>query len=330
MKDTKLAEVARLAGVSPGTVSNAFNRPNVVAAETITRIMDAVAELNYVPNGAARQLRVGSSSTIGLVLHDLGSPFLASLAEGAEEHASGRGFSLLIATTNRSPDKQRGYLELFEEQRVKGILLQPNGLPQDSLERLKLRGIPVVLLDPPPSDANISSVSGDDFEGGRIAARHLLEIGCRRILVLPGPTGVRSFDERELGAKEEIDRVPGASCFTSRSDTTMTAGRAAGEQLTREGGFDGVFAGTDMIALGVLQALAQHGVSVPNDVAVIGYDDIEIASVATVPLSSVRQPARRMGQTAIDLLFERFDAPSSARHQVVFRPELVVRSSTRR
>lgn len=326
MRDPKLAEVARLAGVSPGTVSNAFNKPGVVAADTLARVMTAVAELNYVPNGAARQLRVGTSRTVGLVLHDLTNPFFAALGEGAEEWAGLRGSSLLIATTNGSSDKQREYLALFEEQRVQGVLLQPNEFSRESLGKLRARGIPVVLLDPPPSDVHVPSVSGDDLAGGRLAARHLLDIGRRRLLVVTGPEGERAFDQRAQGAMEEIALVRGASVTVAKGEATIVAGRAVGAGIDVVD-FDGVIAGNDVIALGVLQSFLERNIKVPSDIAVIGYDDIDVAGAAGVPLSTVRQSARDMGRRAIELLFEVIVVPECER-QVVFTPHLVARQST--
>lgn len=328
MKDPKLAEVARLAGVSPGTVSNAFNRPNVVAADTLKRVMTAVTQLNYVPNGAARQLRVGTSHTVGLVLHDLTNPFFAALGEGAEEWAGSHGSSLLIATTNGSPDKQNEYLVLFEEQRVQGVLLQPNDPSRSSIDRLRSRGIPVVLLDAPPRDARVPSVSGDDLSGGRLAARHLLSTGRRRLLILSGPETERAFSERARGAMEEIEHVEEARATVVSVEATIAAGRAAGASIDVTK-FDGVIAGNDVIALGVLHAFTERGVRVPEDVAIIGYDDIDIAAAAGVPLTTVRQSARDMGRRAVELLFETIVDPSRD-DRIIFAPELVERQSTAR
>jgi LacI family transcriptional regulator len=328
MKDPKLAEVARLAGVSPGTVSNAFNRPNVVAADTLERVMMAVSELNYVPNGAARQLRVGISHTVGLVLHDLTNPFFAALGEGAEDWAGRHGSSLLIATTNGSSDKQNEYLVLFEEQRVQGVLLQPNDPFRASIDRLRSRGIPVVLLDAPPPDLHVPSVSGDDLSGGRLAAHHLLSIGRRRLLILSGPITERAFAERAQGAMEAIHQVEGASGRVVAVEATIAAGRAAGSSIDHTE-FDGVIAGNDVIALGALHAFMERGVRVPAEVAIIGYDDIDVAAAAGVPLTTVRQSARGMGRRAIELLIETIADPTRG-DRVVFHPELIARQSTGR
>ncbi|TXK18482.1 LacI family DNA-binding transcriptional regulator [Homoserinibacter sp. GY 40078] len=327
MKDVKLSEVARLAGVSPGTVSNAFNRPSVVAPETLERVMAAVAALNYVPNGAARQLRVGTNSTIGILLHDLKNPFFADLGEGAEMRAAEHGFSTLIATSNGSGEKQRDYLALFEEQRVHGVLLQPNDFPAAALDQLRSRGIPVVLLDPAPDGSDVTSVSGDDLEGGRMAARHLIECGRRRVAMVSGPLEERAFAERWEGAREEFERA-GVEVLPMPSDATIQAGRAAGESIIADGGFDAVFAGNDILALGVLHALRVAEIEVPDRVAVLGYDDIEISRAAIVPLSSMRQPAGEMGRVAVQMLFDQIEGREPEQTRVVFTPKLVARSST--
>lgn len=325
-----IRDVAARAGVSVGTVSNAINHPEKVSPDARARIQEAIAALGYVRNDAARVLRAGRSSTIGLIVLDVRNPFFTDLARGAEEEAARHGLSVILGNTDEHPGREAGYLDLFEEQRVRGVLISPYGEVEERLQRLHDRGIGAVLVDRASGDGRFSSVSVDDVAGGRLAAEHLLQTGRRRLAFVGGPVGIRQIADRLAGARSAVDAVAGATLDIVPTTTPgVLEGRRVGHELLAVRRPDAVLAANDLIATGLLQALIMEGSArVPDDIALIGYDDIDFASAAVVPLSSVRQPAGLIGRTAVQILLEEDAAPGSERRRIVFQPELVVRAST--
>jgi LacI family transcriptional regulator len=327
-----IRDVAERAGVSVGTVSNVLNHREKVSPDAVRRVREAIEVLGYVRNDAARQLRVGRSSTVGLVVLDVRNPFFTDLARGAESEAARHGLSVILGNSAEDVEREAGYLDLFEEQRVRGILISPYREVGPQLRRLRERGTPTVLVDRRSEDERFSSVSVDDELGGWLAADHLIRTGRRRILFTGGPFDIRQIVDRRAGAQRAVDSAAGVSFETVPTPAASVAdGRATGEEIAArapEDRPDAVFAANDLLAIGVLQGLAGHGIRVPEEIAIIGFDDIDFASAAVVPLSSVRQPSRLMGETALRILLSEIDDPDSVAQQVVFEPELVVRAST--
>ncbi|GAA0937583.1 LacI family DNA-binding transcriptional regulator [Nonomuraea longicatena] len=325
-------DVAAAASVSVGTVSNVLNHPDKVAPATVERVLSAIEELGFVRNDAARQLRAGISRSIGLVVLDVRNPFFTEVARGAEDRAAEEGLTVLLGNSGADSAREAAYLDLFEERRVHGLLITPLDEELARLERLRHRGTPVVLVDRQALPGSFSSVAVDDVAGGFLAARHLLERGRRRIAFVGGPLGIRQVSDRLKGARRAVAKVAGAAIevFPTESPTVLE-GRTAGEVLQARAPAerpDAVFAANDLLATGLLQALILRGkLRIPEDIALIGYDDIDFAASAIVPLSSIRQPAALLGQTAVDLLL-REASGRGAKEQVVFRPELVERAST--
>ncbi|TGY38600.1 LacI family transcriptional regulator [Microbacterium laevaniformans] len=325
-------DVAAAAGVSVGTVSNVLNRPEKVAAETVTRVQSAIERLGFVRNDAARQLRVGRSRAIGLVVLDTANPFFAEVARGAEERAAAEDLAVLLGNSDHLRDREDAYLDLFREQRVNGVLLTPTARDAWPIERLRAAGIPVVLVDAEDHERRVPSVAVDDVEGGFLAAAHLLALGRRRLAFVSGPAHVRQVADRLAGARRALDAVSDATLEIIDVDAlTVLAGRRVGDALAARAPADrpdAVFCANDLLAVGLLQGAAiLGGIRVPEQLALIGYDDIDFAATAVVPLSSIRQPARSIGATAVELLLETLDDPAATR-AVRFRPELVVRAST--
>ena len=325
-------DVAEAAGVSVGTVSNVLNRPERVQPATVERVLAAIERLGFVRNDAARQLRAGRSRTIGLVVLDLRNPFFTEVARGAEERAGERGLSVLVANSDDKADREGTHLDLFEEQRVAGVLVTPVTENLARLRRMRDRGIPVVLVDRESQDPTFASVAVDDVEGGRIAAEHLLGLGRRRLAFVGGPIAIRQVSDRLAGAEAAVSALGATIEFIGTAALTVEEGRQAGRGIlsrSPQNRPDAVFAANDLLALGMLQSLVMTGdVHVPDDIALIGYDDIDFSAAAVTPLSSVRQPAALIGSTSVDLLLEMQEGAEPTRDHVVFRPELVARAST--
>jgi LacI family transcriptional regulator len=325
-------DVAAAAGVSVGTVSNVLNRPDRVSERTVERVQRVIQELGFVRNDAARQLRAGRSRSIGLVVPDIGNPFFAEVARGAEDRAADAGMTVLLGNSDEQDERQEAHLELFQEQRVNGVLLTPASDDLAAVHRFAAGGMPVILVDREVEQGVLPSVSVDDVEGGRLAVGHLLAAGRRRIAYVCGPRSVQQVSDRLAGAQAAVDAVADAVLeVIEQPSLTVLQGRAAGEEIVARAPSsrpDAVFAANDLLAVGLLQAFSfGSAVRVPEDIAMVGYDDIDFASATVVPLSSVRQPARLLGWTGVDLLLKELDGVEHDR-RVRFQPELVVRDSS--
>jgi LacI family transcriptional regulator len=333
MAATSVRDVAQDAGVSVGTVSNVLNHPEKVLPATVARVQESIDRLGFIRNDAARQLRAGRSTTIGLILLQASNPFFTEVARGVEEGASELGFSTLLGNSAQNHRRELAYLELFEQQRVHGVLISPVGDVTARLEGLRRTGIAAVLVDRSGAGSHSSSVSVDDVAGGQLAVEHLIEQGRRRIAFLGGPFEIRQVTDRLEGARRAVAAHPGVALEVIEVDALdVLAGRSAGELLRTRAAVDrpdGIFAANDLLAVGVLQSLVMLGdARVPQDVALIGYDDIDFASTAVVPLSSIRQPSERIGATALEILLAEAEDSTLAPRQVVFQPSLVARTST--
>lgn len=323
----QVRDVVARAKVSPATVSNALNHPEKVSAQTLARIHAAIDELGYVRNDAARQLRAGTNRAVGMIVLDVANPFFTEVARGVEDQLAESRRPLLLGNSGQDAARETSYLDLFEEQRVAGILISPVGNVVARLRRLRDRGAAVVLVDRKSGEGEFSSVSVDDRLGGRLAAEHLVEGGRRRIVVIGGPGRLRQVKHRLEGAQQVAVEHRNVSVdFLDTGAMDVESGhRAVAELLARPRRQrpDAIFATNDLVALGVLQALTAAGVAVPDDVALVGYDDIEFAASATIPITSVRQPAHEMGETAAALLLETIGRPDRRPTHRVFTPELI-------
>ena len=325
-------DVARHAGLSVGTVSNVLNRPDSVTEATKAKVMAAIDELGYVRNEAARQLRAGMSHCVGVIVLNSSNPFFNDVAAGAEAWAADAKVSVLVGNSGELVEREKAYLDLFEEQRVRGVLLSPVGQVTKRLQRMRKGGIATVLVDRDIA-GDFSSVSVDDRLGGRLAMEHLISTGRRRIAFVGGPLSLGQGAGRFAGAAEVAGEHADVFLeFVATDRLTLAHGRVAGERLlARPAGTrpDAVFAANDLLALGLLQAIAStRRLRVPDDIALIGYDDIDFAAGAAVPLSSIAQPRFELGRLAMDLLLKAADDPSRPVERVVLQPFLVARAST--
>ncbi|WP_329459655.1 LacI family DNA-binding transcriptional regulator [Streptomyces sp. NBC_01497] len=329
-----IKDVADAAGVSVGTVSNVINRPDTVTDGTRRRVLGAIARLGYVRSESARQLRAGSSRMLGLLVLDLANPFFVALASGAERSARDAGLGVMVCDSAESTDEEAAYLTIFSEQRVRGVLVTPADRTGHTLGILRHHGIPFVSVDRVVPSEDGCSVSVDDVTGGSLAVHHLLLGGHRSLAYISGPMHLTQCQERYEGGLAALAAAglpPGTMRHIGAARLDVASGRDAGARLLGTQPLPtGVFCANDLLALGVLQALYEAGVRVPEDVALVGYDDMEFAAAAAVPLTSVRQPARRMGELAAGLLIEETGEQAAGhRHRrIVLEPELVVRAST--
>lgn len=329
-----IKDVAGRAGVSLGTVSNVLNRPQLVNGSTRARVEQAIRDLGYVRNESARQLRAGRSRTIAYVLLDASNPFFTDVALGVEEAARAAGRAVFLCNSNQDGRREAEYLDLLLQQRVEGVLITPVDVDGQHLRALPAQGLPVVLLDRGAPDSTQCSVTVDDVLGGDLAVTHLLDAGHRRIGFVGGPMSIGQVRDRHQGALAAVDRAgnPATLVLTETERLTVAEGRHAAARivgLPADRRPTAAFCANDLLALGVLQEMTRQGVVVPDEMAIVGYDDILFAEAAAVPLTSVRQPRQLLGRTAAELLLEEAtDDPRHAHRQIQFKPDLVVRASS--
>jgi LacI family transcriptional regulator len=330
-----IKDVATRAGVSVGTVSNVLNRPAVVRPATRAKVETAIGELGFVPNASARQLVVGQNHTIAYVVLDASNPFFTDVARGIEEVAEAADLSLFICNSDQSAAREDRFLERLTELRVAGVLVTALDYDNERLGQLRQLGVPVVLVDRAPDMAdNWCAVGVDDIAGGELAVAHLIETGYDRLAFVGGPLSVPQVGDRLTGARKAVADAgmsKNSLLHLETSTPTVSEGRRAGERLlglSKRGRPNGVFCANDLMAFGLVQFLLQHGIGVPDEIAVVGYDDIELAGAAGVPLTSVSQPRHALGRTGAELLLEEAGDTEHEHRHVLFRPELVARAST--
>jgi LacI family transcriptional regulator len=328
-----IRDVAAVAQVSLGTVSNVLNRSNAVAPEKRQRVLDAIEELGYVRHAGAALMRGGKAPTIGFVVLDIRNPFFTELARGAEEAARENGRLLILCNSDENADQERGYLEVLEEQRVLGVVISPVGERNDTLARLRERGTAVVLLGRRRPD--YCSVRVDDIGGGELAADHLLDLGHRRLAYVTAPLSIDQYSDRLKGVRRALRRrgLDEDSCQIIEVGSLGTAaeGQLASAQLCdQHPDVTGVTCGNDLLALGVVAGLVRRGVRVPEQVSVVGFDNIEISEQNPLPLTTIHQPKTELGRVATNLLLdEALRGAAHAHREVIFQPQLVVRETTR-
>lgn len=330
-----IKDVAQLAGVSAGTVSNVLNRPSYVNVETRERVLSAIRDLDFVPRQGSRQFRTGRVRTLGLAIANLDNPFFVDVALGAEERSAELGVGVVITNSGYDPVRETHNLDLLVQSRVQGIIIAPIDENSSRLEMLKDRGVPMVFVDRVGDDRDCWSVVVDDFRGGQLGTHHLVTAGHRRIAFLGHPETSPKVRTRLAGARSVVAESTGVMLeLLEAGSWSIEAGRRAGARLIErspERRPTAVFCANDMLALGLAQQLLRHGLRIPADIAVVGYDDLEWASVSSVPLTTVRQPRQGLGRTAVDMIMELLGRPSvriPRSNHVVLQPELVVRDST--
>jgi LacI family transcriptional regulator len=332
-RSPSVKDVAAAAGVSLGTVSNVLNRPALVSPTTRTRVEQAMAHLGFVRNESARQLRMGTSRTLAYVMLDASNPFFTDVAQGMELAAEGADISLFLCNSNNSPAREESHLAHLLQQRVQGILLTPLDPQAASIDAAAGRGVPLVLVDRRRSDQEYCSVAVDDELGGRLAVEHLVDRGHRRIAFVGGPVSLGQVHDRLAGARHawaQAGRAASDLTVVPTEALTVAQGRGAGERIAGLPGSrrpTAAVCANDLTALGLLQQVIGSGRSVPDDLAIVGYDDIYFAAAAAVPLTSVRQPRQELGRMAAELVLSEGE-PGHLHRQVIFEPELIARAST--
>jgi LacI family transcriptional regulator len=320
-------DVARLAGVSTASVSRALNGTGQMAPATRAAIEAAVEELGYRPNTIARSLVTKSTQTIAFLLPDITNPFYAALVSGIQQYALSHGHTMLLCTTEGDAEREEQYLELLRSKQVDGALVDGLVLPPDRIARFVKDGFPIVCLDRDIAAKSIPLVQVDNRLGGRLATEHLLARGHRQIAHVTGAKGQRISEDRLggfLDVQTAVDRR-----LIADGGFTVEGGYEATRTLVESGvEFTAIFAANDLSAIGVLNALSEEGLRVPEDVSVVGFDDIRLAAYTSPPLTTVHQPAFEIAQRATQILIDLTRGKRIRKLRHLLAPELVARRST--
>ena len=328
-----IREVAESAGVSYATVSHVINNTRLVSQETRERVLAAMDALNYRPNALARSLRQGKTNTLGLVLPDSANPFFAEISRSIEDEAFKKGYSVFLCNTELDIQRELFYVDVLSKKQVDGIIFVAAGDQADSLDFLRSRNMPVVLIDRDLPNVEVDAVLSDNQLGGFLATRHLLSLGHTRIACIAGPSSITPSAERIIGYRRALEEV-GLSYDESlilRGDYHAQSGMEITHSILQmEPRPTAIFALNDLMALGALRAAAEAGCSVPQDLAVVGYDDLEIAHFTNPPLTTIAQPKREIGAQAVHLLVDRMSHRNRPPTRLVLAPELIIRRSTQK
>jgi LacI family transcriptional regulator len=328
---TTLNDVARLAGVSTMTVSRVINGSGYTSPESRERVNRAIAELGYMPNVLARQLRSSRTKTLALVLTDIANPFFTTIARGVEDAARAQGYAVMFCNTDESVDEELEYVRVLIQRRVDGVLLVPATDSSGSIELLRKHDLPVVILDRRLRAGGVDEVRADSEGGAYMAVHHLVELGHRHIAVLAGPESVSTSADRVTGYKRAlaeagIDAVPQQILFgeyTEASGYEMTSRILAASDIPTA-----IFAGNNFIAFGAIQKLREAGMQIPADMSIVVFDDLPQGWILPF-LTVISQPAYEIGKQAAELMLERLagDEPIAPR-TIVLPSSLIVRQSS--
>lgn len=325
-----MTEVARRAGVSLMTVSRVVNNKEDVSESTRQRVLKIIEDSGFRPSSIARSLVTQRTGTLGLVVPDIDNPFFSGLVSGVESQAYSNGYNVFLCNTNEDAQREQSILVSLEEKMIDGLILCSSRLPDEELRAAAERFPAVVIISRQLPGAGLGTALIDDRLGGNLAVTHLLRTGRRRIGLITGPAISFSSQGRLSGYRQALEDagIPFRDQLVYRCRPVQEeAAQAVRHLLSICPNLDGLFCHNDLVAVGALQALKQYGICVPDDVAVVGYDDIPIAAWVTPALTTCRVERFELGSQAMRLLLERIRNSNHQEREVVVSPRLVVRQS---
>ena len=326
-----IKKVAERAKVSTATVSRLLNKTSYISPETAKKVWTAIEELGYYPNINARGLASGRSHLLGLIVSDIVNPFYPELVKSFEECAVEKGFELIMANTNYDPARTAMRVRQLIERRVDGVAVMTSEMDQALIDELSTRGIPIVFLDTGELQENISNIRIDYEQGISEAANHLLDLGHRRIGFISGPPDLKSSKIRRSAFLRFLRQhgIIEKKELVTTGNHKISGGRAAMTQLLELSERPtAVLASNDLTAIGALQAVRNHGLHVPEDISLIGFDDIALAASTDPPLTTVNVSRVRVAEAAFNSLFELIDGEPEIGREVLVETKLVIREST--
>ncbi|MDB5982644.1 MAG: LacI family transcriptional regulator [Pseudomonas sp.] len=325
-----IKDVAALAGISYTTVSHVLNKTRPVSEEVRLKVEAAIVALDYVPSAVARSLKAKSTLTIGLLIPNGVNPYFAELARGIEDYCERNGFCVILCNSDDNPDKQRSYLRLLLEKRVDGLIVSSVGSDADMTQGLAAVRTPMVVVDRGLDGVTADLVRIDHELGGYLATCHLIELGHQHIACICGPAQTSVAQMRLAGYRRAMREaqlsVPDE--WVVESDFTSPGGYQAAVQLLNDHRPTAIFAGNDMIGIGVLRAAAERNIRVPSELSLVGFDDIQMSRYLYPALTTVGQSILQLGEMAAEVLLRRIATPALAVEQRIVAPNIVLREST--
>jgi LacI family transcriptional regulator len=331
-RNVTIIDVAREADVSYATVSRVINNGEHVKPEKRERVLKAMAKLGFSVNQQARSLRGGRSNTIGLLVRDIGTGYMGELVRGIDAELDHSGYDLMLHTTHRLKSKEAAYVSTITRGLADGLLLILPRNPEAYIETLRNRRFPFVLIDHQGIDDKGPAVGATNRQGGIDATRHLIQLGHRRIGFITGHSELGCSQDRLAGYKAALIEagLPIDPNLIREGDFHQPRGySAASELLALPDPPTAIFAANDVSAFGVMESVRDHGKRIPNDISIVGFDDIPQTGQVNPPLTTVRQPLEEMGRTAARMLLEMFEDPQRRPGKIELPTELIVRDSTK-
>jgi LacI family transcriptional regulator len=329
-----IRDVARLAEVHPGTVSRALNPDTrgLVNDATAARVLAAADQLGYRPNPLARGLKTSRSFTVGVLIPDLTNPLFPPIVRGIDDRLTADGYTTLLVNTDSDPKRERSSIETMLDRQVDGFIAATARLDVEPLAEAIARGLPVVLANRTFEDGSIASVTVDDRGGSRLAVEHVFGLGHRRVGYLAGPQNVSTGHRRYLGFTSAMAdaglAVPAERVSFARAFTEEAGARACAELLRADPTVTAIITANDRLAIGCYDLLYAQGRSCPQDISIVGFNDMLFIDRLRPPLTTVRVPQREIGYAAADMLLAQFTAEPPPPRELLLEPSLVVRRST--
>jgi len=335
VKRVTIKDIANVTGFSINTVSRALNSKPEIRTETKEKILETATRLGYRPNRLAKGLRLNKTATIGVIVTDVANPFFGALVKGVARAARDLGYSIILQDTDEAYAGEEEAIQVMLSEQVDGLLITPVQSRKETIEKLAAARFPFVLLGRYFDDLETAYVVPNDYQGGFLATEHLLEQGHTQIAMVNGPLHISSARERFQGFKDALNRygVPLDKSLVKTGALTVDAGRSLARSFfKRESPPTAIVSYSDFVAFGVMQSIREAGFSIPDDVAIVGYDDVQLSSCLKVPLTTIRTPKEKMGRQAMQVLARRLrgDQDAQVPQQQKLDVELVVRESTQK
>ena len=328
-----IKDVAKMAGVSTTTVSHVINKTRFVAQETESLVLQAIKDLNYSPSAVARSLKVNTTKSIGMIVTTSEAPYFAEIIHAVEEHCYRQGYSLFLCNTQNNSEKIKNHLEMLAKKRVDGILVMCSEYLPDSLNLLhSFENIPMVVMDWGPN-VHTDIILDNSFDGGYLATKHLIENGHKYIGIIAGEltkTTAKTRYEGFIHAMKEAGLTVNPNWVMEGFFEPEDGYECMNKILSQDNLPTAVFCCNDVMALGAISAIGEKGLRVPEDISIIGYDNIHASRFYSPPLTTVHQSKSRLGVQAVNLLFERINHKSDQKEKIEIHPELVVRKSVKK
>ncbi|MBS4956954.1 MAG: LacI family DNA-binding transcriptional regulator [Clostridium sp.] len=322
-----IVDVAKLAGVTPTTVSRVINNRGYISEKTRNKVNEAMDQLGYQPNEIARSLTKQKSNTIGLIVPHISHPYFAKLISNLENEAAKSGYKIILCNSKEKAEKEKQYLDMCKSNRVAGIILCSGNVESN---KINTGNIPIVLLEKNFEDGKLG-IQCDNYQGGKLATEHLIDCGCKRLLHFSGVIDEEMPADNREKAFIDICNENNIEFFIRKYDINtyneMNYYEYIKDTFNEIKNIDGIFASSDLIAAQVIQVCNELNIRIPSDVKLVGFDDVEIAKLTTPTITTIHQPIKEMAKLAIELIDSKYKN-IEVNEQTILPIELVVRNST--